>query len=529
MFLCATSADNRIKDQTEDFASVFTTNLQEPILLKDFTIELVSAIITCEKNIKITETNSKIALRVGAETVAEQYMVKIPINTYRPDELATVLVDKVLEVIPVRGWKVATDGTKFVKCEFNRTSTPPAFDFKFSKISQNDQIIKHYRNDTISYGYKASPVSHSNTEIGFSTNFANTPSVNNEPIFSQNVTTNFEPMTSGSVVGLDVGNQITMRNGEPMEKIKSLTYTAFQDVGIAEQGGQFELEILPQKCSIETTYNKSIGGDAYNTAPYLVIEDKTGGTPYDSLSWNKAFLNPNSLSTIRTDKGGNRYISGILLAQSTVTTSLTQGSPYNKQPALMVFPVNQTASDFDANGRPQQNLQRREKIRSTWNNSFRIMENTNSQYGGNNNHNSYNFFHNRGFNLVLNETGAEPTNPNARAVSSLALFKQPDIESFELYDKENLEIRLAVNPLIQGGFRTNAVGGTALTLIKKTGTGGTAEESILVVQTQTAQHKLKYILGSVGQFNSLSFGFGSTKVAGSSSVVVLIADYHIIK
>lgn len=523
MFLCATSADNRVKEQTEDFASVFTTNLQEPILLQNFTVELVSAIITAEKNIKITDVNSKIAVRVGDKSVAEQYLVKIPTDVYKPEKLAEVLKDAVLDVIPVQGWKEATDGSVFVKCEFDAGTEK--FTFKFSKLPQNDQVIKHYRFNMTSYGYKAKSTAHTNDSITLKTDFQNSKTFNNQPLFTQDVLDNFTESKSGSVVGLDVAYGVSPTFADPMERIKDYTYTGFREVGIAEQGGNFEVELTPQRCSVLTAYNRvvpALGTPSLNTAPYFVIEDKTAGTRYDSFEWENSLIHPNSKSTVRTDKSNNRYISGILLAQSLDSLGSTRGFPYDLPLAKLVFPVNETATDFDSNGIPQKHVQRREKIRSTWNNNFRMIGNTSPEYVNEEgiSTNSYNQFHHRGFNLVLDETGLAPTNPNGRSVSSLALFEKPG-ESYSLLEKEPLEFRLAVNPLIQGGFKTTrggpgASGGQPVLTIIKAGSTDPLED-ILVPVTPTSALKIKYKLGSIGQFNSLSFGDGSTKVDGSSS------------
>ena len=55
MFLCAVSNNNREQYNGADVASVFTTNLTEPLKLKDFTIELVDCVITADNLITITQ------------------------------------------------------------------------------------------------------------------------------------------------------------------------------------------------------------------------------------------------------------------------------------------------------------------------------------------------------------------------------------------------------------------------------------------------------------------------------------------
>lgn len=524
MFLCATSADNRNDMVVDDFAAVFSTNLQEPILLDHFTIELVSAIITCKKNIKIEDVNNKIAIRVGNESVAEQYLIKIPVGTYTTDEMSDILVEKILDVIPVKGWVVNTGGDKFVSCVYDKTGTPHKFVLTFTKLATNDEVIKKYmiKENLNTYGF---PLEYgASTDIQQALSFVNYNSQekNNEPIFSQGGGWREDldiPNKSGSIVGLDVGKGLNGRGADPGDYVRDLGYAGWKNVGIAENDGKFEVEIKPQRCSIETNYNKNIGADDVNTAPYFVIVDNTKDTPYDSMVWDRALLNPNSKTTIRTDANNNRYVSGILVAQPADLLPNSQGGPYNKRPAVMAFPPNESAG-YDGAGELTTNAYRQEKIRSTWNNSFRMMGNTKTQQGTDGNINSYNHFSNRGFNLEINETDpANPTNPGSKAQSSLALFKNlnnnPNTNSYELYEKEGLSFHLATAPLIQGLPQTRlAAGDIVQSYIVK---GGTTAEDILVnVAPVPATFVMKYKVGSIGQFNSTSFGANATKNTNGS-------------
>ena len=149
MFLAASSADNRDITEVEDFASVFSTSLQEPIELQNFTIELVSALITSEKNLKISEINSKFVIRMGDESVAEQYLVKIPSDTYTPNEFATIIVEKILEVIPVQGWVQNSAGAKSFSAVYDTSITPALLKLTFTKLAVNDDVINTLLTDNL--------------------------------------------------------------------------------------------------------------------------------------------------------------------------------------------------------------------------------------------------------------------------------------------------------------------------------------------------------------------------------------------
>ena len=72
---------------------------------------------------------------------------------------------------------------------------------------------------------------------------------------------------------------------------------------------------------------------------------------------------------------------------------------------------------------------------------------------------------------------------------------------------------MANAPLIQGLLKTNVAGVVAQSFIKK---GGNAEEDI-IVNYPPSTFVMNYRLNAVGQFNSHSFGVGSTRVDGSTS------------
>ncbi len=493
MFLAATSADNRNIDEVNDFASVFSTSLQEPIELQTFTIELVSAIITSEKNIKISEINSKFVIRVGESSVAEQYLVKIPSDTYTPDEFADIIVEKILEVIPVQGWVQDSANTKTFSAIYD-TSTPPGLlKLTFTALGFNNDVIDNLLTFQNSESYAQSLNISSSANNIVDVNFVyDQPEKerNNEPLFSS---TNFNTIPiGGSTIGLDVASSISMSGIDPMTKTQSVNYVGFDNVGIAENRGQYSLELSTQRCSIDTNYNKNIGSGAVNTAPYFIIEDNTENTIYDSLTFDRALLNPKSRTTIRYDANNQRYVSGILLAQPPTAADAifqaTQGAPYSADRAIMCFPPNDSG-EINASGDLTNHKYRQERIKSTWNNSFRMVKKVKEG----SKINSFNHFQNRGFNLEIDESAF--TNPNSLAKSSLALLKQLFLD--ELEEKEPLNIRLANAPLILGLPQTDANGAINQTFI--------TSANIMTIGGTATGLTLTYKLNVVGQMNS-SFG-----------------------
>ena len=496
MFLAASSADNRDSSEVNDFASVFSTSLQEPIELQNFTIELVSAIITTEKNIKISSINNKFIVRVGDSSVAEQYLVNIPTDTYLATEFADIMVKELLNVIPVQGWVQNSASTKSFTAIYDTGVSPALLKLTFTKLATNNTSLNKLITDSNCEPYAQDLTititgSGSSKDVNFE--YLQEEARNNEPL---TVTSRLgdEPKT-GSTKGLDVASSISMSNGiDVMNKTQSINYAGFDNVGIAEQGGVYQVEISTQRCSIDTNYNKNIGIGAVNLAPYFIIEDNTENTEYDSFTFDRALLNPRSRTTIRHDANNQRYVSGILLAQPPTAANAifqaTQGAPYMAPRAVMCFPPNDSGG-IDAAGDLTTHRYRQERIKSTWNNSFRMVKkiNPNADIG------SFNFFENRGFNLEIDESAF--TNPNSLAKSSLALLKE--VEFPELLEKEQLNIRLANAPLIQGLPTTDANGGINQTFIN---TG-----NIMTIGSTAAGLTLTYKVNVIGQMNS-PFGRG---------------------
>ena len=134
MFLAAISGDNRDKTSVQDFASVFSTNLQQGLKLQNFTIELVSAVISVEKNIKINSSNRQFVIRVGEDSVCEQYNVIIPVNTYTPDEFCDAIVAAILDVIPIQGWVKNSAAAKSFSCLYDTSVTPSILKLTFTEL-----------------------------------------------------------------------------------------------------------------------------------------------------------------------------------------------------------------------------------------------------------------------------------------------------------------------------------------------------------------------------------------------------------
>ena len=539
MFLAATSQDNRDKTKTQDFASVFTTNLQEGFQIQNFQIELVSAIITTEKNIKINTTNNRFVVRVGEDTTCEQYTISVPINTYSPNEFADVIVDAILNVIPIQGWVRNSAGAKSFSCIYDTSGGTPILKLTFTKLAQNDNNIAEFVNDTTAENFGYDSVITEGGAAGDQTRrvikfvFPSEAEKNNQPLESQTANTDLDALESGSITGLDVMEGVNVKDTNNARDItllqRHLTYTGFDECGIAEQDGIYEVDLRPSRCSINTNYNFILGSGDTNKAPYFVIDDETQGTQYDSRTWNHSLLNHQSGTIVREDADNKRYVSGILLHQ-TPGSNDSRGTPYRLPRGQLCFPPNEYGG-HDGAGILTTNAYRREKISSTWNNSFRMSRAVGPLAITGQEVSSYNYFQNRGFNLVINDDDPDNiTNPDSKAVSSLALFR-PNTDGV-LDEKEKLTFRLANAPLIQGLLQYSDTGTITQSYIKANNAvppispAPPANEGIMTTQAPSGGVIIKYKLNVVGQCNSLNFGAGAVDNTNNSGGVNRRLPYY---
>ena len=131
--------------------------------------------------------------------------------------------------------------------------------------------------------------------------------------------------------GLDVGTDA----GE-------ISITSFDNLGIAESGGAFEVVLKPMKvCKLNNycTTATDAGSTDVNQQNYFVIEDNTAGTAYDSTTYTDSFLNPRSKTTLRTDKQGKKYCSGLVIDIPAGNNGDARGFPYKINEQSLIFPT----------------------------------------------------------------------------------------------------------------------------------------------------------------------------------------------
>ena len=474
MFLCAISNNNREQYNGSDVASVFTTNLSEPMKLKDFTIELVDCIITAENLITITQRNNTFVFRVGGDAVSEQYEAIIPTGRYKPAELGNVIVEQLKELTPIAGWvsnDPNTNPTFSWSIQYNvLPSNVDKFVIEYNVLpTHSNHISDKIVDKNIDIGYESVITeAGSGSECNYVNNFNNnTP--NNIPDVQS-----FEPF---SFEGLNVGNNAG-----------TTALTSFNNLGIAESGGAFEVILKPMlvcKTSSYCSTDLAIATNEVKRMNYFVIEDNTAGTAYDSTTYTDSFLNPRSKTTLRTDKQGKKYCSGLIIdIPAGNDNTETRGLPYSRFETSLIFPTRDDVV-FDTSGNLTENINRIEIITSTWNNNILVAGNRHSTTTTN----TWNNLEGRAFNLTLdNATGLGST--NAEASSTLKFYDETQTEP--------ITMRLAVEPLIAG--LKQGINTTNQSYI--TATGGGINQILTPGTGSTGPFRVVYKTGVVGQYNT---------------------------
>ena len=472
MFLCAVSNNNREQYNGADVASVFTTNLTEPIKLKEFTIELVDVVLTADNLITITQRNNTFIFRVGGEEVSEQYQSIIPTGRYRPLELGNLIVEQLKELTPIASW-VSNDPdanpTFSWSIEYNVFPNADKFVIKYTELpTHSTHISDKIVGKNVDVGYDSVITRTTGSVCNYVNNFDNNYP-NNMPVVQQPAPFVFE--------GLDVGTDA----GE-------ISITSFDNLGIAESGGAFEVVLKPMKvCKLNNycTTATDAGSTDVNQQNYFVIEDNTAGTAYDSTTYTDSFLNPRSKTTLRTDKQGKKYCSGLVIDIPAGNNGDARGFPYKINEQSLIFPTRDDVIFNNTTGLLTGNLNRIETISSTWNNNILVDAGRKETATTN----TWNDLQNRAFHLTLdNATGLAL--PTSEANSTLQFFGETQTEP--------ISMRLAVAPLIAG--LKQGIQGVAQTYITATGGG---INQILTPRAGTAgPFSVVYKTGVVGQYNT---------------------------
>ena len=477
MFLCAVSNNNREQYDGADVASVFTTNLTEPLKLKDFTIELVDCIITAENLITITQRNNTFVFRVGGDRVSEQYQAVLPTGRFNPAQLGNLIIEQLKEKTPIAGWvsnDTINNPTFSWAIDYNVSPNTDKFVIKYTQLpTHSTHISDKIVNKNVDIGYDAVITRTSGVICNYVNNFDNN-SPNNIPVVQSDEPLNYE--------GLDVG-----RGGG------NTSLTSFNNLGIAESGGAFEIEIKPMlvcKTSSYCSTDLAIATNEVKRMNYFIIEDNTAGTAYDSTTYTDSFLNPSSKTTLRTDKQGKKYCSGLVInipvgSASVGTSNGKKGLPYSRLKTRLIFPTRDDVVFNNTTGDLIRNINRSETITSTWNNNILIKADRRTLQT----QNTWNNLSNRAFHLTLDNATSLGV-PTAESNSTLKFFDETQTEP--------ISMRLAVLPLIAGlrqglnittqSYITATGGGINQILTPRTGTVG----SFTVV----------YKKGVIGQYNT---------------------------
>ena len=449
MFLCATSAQKDSNEAVDLTAAIFQNQLDEPIKVKKFEIELVSSVIRKDNKITITSPGNLLLFRLGPIDAGEMYSAEVREGIYTFADLAIEMTRALNDATPCnawRGWSVTVNsGTGKFEVKFTVVATPAG---DTTQLITEAQLLTR-GGDITGYSYDST-----NTRISFTPTYDD-PDVLNASIDVRDNALNY--ITSdldgagASYFGLDVGN----------ENVDTFFNTVTRDVGVFEGGGQIDYTISPTKVFVESDiYAPTAGNDVY-----LTLESDTDGTIYDPSVYSASFLGDQPNFHYTDDVGNvsnHSQINGILINPASNSNNEKRGKPYTRNEFTINFPPSSTASVFAD--------RRQEFYRNSFTGNM-IFRTTDTQP-----------LPNRAFNINLQETPAE------KASSTLKFLAEP---------KEKLHFRVANSPLIKGLQVKNADVIDSTNILQP------------AARTEFNGTKIRYIPGSVGRFNTRTFGISA--------------------
>ncbi len=464
MFLCATSAQKDSNEATDLTASLFQNQLDEPIKVKKFEIELVSSVIRKDNKITITQPDNLLLFRLGPIDAGEAYTAEVEPGVYTLTDLAIEIARALNDATPCnawRGWSCSVDGTNKFTITFTTVSTPA-----LSTIAEITEARLNTRGFENTYTFDAG---------------ANTVSL--EPVYMKGgdgnvgidvransttyLTKDYDDANAASYRAVDIGNP------NPENK----TTTMVREVGLFEAGGRVEYIISPVPVfQTSTRFAPLTSADDV----YLTLEADVEGTVYDPTIFEDSFIeNMDMYKGI--DELGNlskhSQKNGILITPAGNVNAKKEGPPYTRSKFTLNFPPMgiDPAEDF--------NVRRQEKYFNTFGGNM-IFDETITQK-----------FPNRGFQIAIGES------PTETALSTL---------NFSGYDRENLKFRLATRPLILG--------------LQVKDTEKITETNILVKGATPAagETKIEYRVGSIGTMNLRTFGLAAFSSSTQGKLVKLL-------
>ena len=263
MFLCATSAqkDKGTGEPYDLTPALFENELDEPIQVKNFEIELVSSVIRKDNSITITLHNNTLLFRLGPRDSGEQYTAVLETGVYTVTSLATEIARALNDATPCnawRGWSCSVAGTTFT-ITFTVVSTPTIS--SISLLSNSSFFI--------SFGYSNFEYTPPTGNIGFYLQNYNVDGDGNTPVeTTQQLNTDVNSVrNNASYRGLDTGKA----------SVEDVTTTSINDICIFEGGGRIEYEIRPTE--VLTGHNVYI--DPPGAGVYLTLEGNYYNTVYE--------------------------------------------------------------------------------------------------------------------------------------------------------------------------------------------------------------------------------------------------------
>jgi hypothetical protein len=451
MFLCATSAQKDSNEATDLTASLFQNQLDEPIKVKKFEIELVSSVIRKNNKITISPPDNLLLFRLGPIDAGEAYTAEVKPGTYTLGQLAIEIQTALNDATPCnawRGWSVSVDGSNKFTITFTVVPTPG-----LDTVEEISEARLESRGFLTRYDFDGAE-QHIALEPIFEQGLGNesiavAPDIMNYIDF-------YGPAVNASYRAVDTGNP----NPE------NVTNVAVREVGLFEAGGRAEYIIAPTQVLQTSGIYAPLQTDE---DMYLTLEDDTEGTPYDPSVFKESFIANMENGMFRNVKENfelshHKQKNGILITPAGNRNADRRGPPYTRSKFTLNFPPMgiDPAEDF--------NVRRQERYINTFGATM-VFDETDTQP-----------LPNRGFRIEVNEFPAQ--------VSSSTL-------KFEESAKEKLLFRPSVNPLIFGlQVKNDEVIDETNILIK----GATS----VVGET-----KIEYIPGSIGRMNNRFFGLGA--------------------
>ena len=396
MFLCTTSAE-KDKGTGEPYdltPALFENELDEPLEVKNFEIELVSSVIRKDNTITLTPFNNTLLFRLGDSTQGEQYTAILQTGEYTVTQLAVELGRALNEATPFnhfRGWSCSVTGTTFTITWTQPTKAPIT----------NISIIED--SDFLSFGYNNYQINSTSTTREYIQNYESFGEGNCPLETTQQLDTDPNSVRhNASYRGLDVGKST----------VEDVTTTSIDNIGIDEWDGDVIYDI--KTTLVLTDHNVYV--DPGVSGVYLTIEGEYYGSVYedkDGLIFTEVLQ--------QYDGQASQQLNGLYVTQGPGNND-ERGSPYDKGSLGVTFIADYVSTDGAI-------YNRFESFRTTYNgniifNSGGIID-----------------IPNRAFQI-------DPDDPEGTAYSTL---------HFDGKSRQDLKLRITDSPLITGSHMHNSV------------------------------------------------------------------------